>query len=119
MTTKRLIDLYELLKYPIRRDHYDKEHGNVHFINGIESIIEYAEDLPIVDAVEVVHAHWEDGVCSNCKEEALSTSWDERIYDYDWEEILQYSHTDTHTEHHLTNYCPNCGAKMDEKNNDR
>lgn len=73
------------------------------------------EDAPTVDAVEVVHARWEDGQCSNCKEEALSTSWDEPIYDYDWEENLQYSHTETHTEYHLTDYCPNCGAKMDWK----
>ena len=69
--------------------------------------------IPSVDVVEVVHARWEDGQCSNCKEEALSTSWDEPIYDYDWEENLQYSHTETHTEYHLTDYCPNCGAKMD------
>ena len=71
-----------------------------------------------VDAVEVVHGRWEDGICSNCKKEALSTSWDEPIYDYDWEENLRYSYTETHTEHILTDYCPNCGAKMDGGNED-
>ena len=79
-------------------------------------ITHFLDRCPTVDAVEVVHAHWEDGVCSNCKEEALSTSWDEPIYDYDWEENLRYSHTETHTEYHLTDYCPNCGAKMDGGN---
>lgn len=69
--------------------------------------------LPTVDAVEVVHGWWEDGRCSNCNEEALSTSWDEPIYDYDWEENLRYAYTETHKEYHLTDYCPNCGAKMD------
>ena len=62
---------------------------------------------------DVRHGRWEDGRCSNCKEEAVSTSFEEPIYDYDWEENLRYSHTETHTEYYLTNYCPNCGAKMD------
>lgn len=30
-----------LLEYPIRREHYDKEHGDAHFINGVESVMEY------------------------------------------------------------------------------
>ena len=67
----------------------------------------------IADVAPVRHGRWEDGRCSNCKEEAVSTSFDEPIYDYDWEENLRYSHTETHTEYHLTNYCPNCGAIMD------
>ena len=73
---------------------------------------------PTVDAVEVVHGRWEDGRCSNCQEEALYSSWDEPIYDYDWEENVRYSHTETHTEYHLTGYCPNCGAKMDGERKD-
>lgn len=64
--------------------------------------------------VEQKQGRWEDGFCSNCKEEAMSTRWDEPIYDYDWEENLRYSHTETHTEYHLTDYCPNCGALMTE-----
>ena len=59
------------------------------------------EDAPTVDAVEVVHGRWlgwgksgtptyeNYGTCSVCGEDA-------EIY----------------TEHR--NYCPNCGAKMDE-----
>lgn len=54
----RLIDLDELLKFPIRLDHYDKEHGDVNFVYGIESIIEYAEELPTVDAIVVRHGRW-------------------------------------------------------------
>lgn len=47
----RYIDLDELLKYPIRIDHYDKEHGNINFVYGIESVIEYAEHLPIYEVL--------------------------------------------------------------------
>lgn len=48
------IERKTLMKFPIRRDHCDKEHANEHFINGIETVMEYAENLPTVDAVIVV-----------------------------------------------------------------
>lgn len=48
------IDREELMKFPIRRDHYDKEHGNEHFIYGIETVLEYAENLPAADVAPVV-----------------------------------------------------------------
>lgn len=56
----RLIDADELNKFPIRLDHYDKEHGNEHFVYGVESVLEYAEYLPTVDAVPVTR-------CKDCK----------------------------------------------------
>lgn len=49
----RLIDADKLNKFPIRLDHYDKEHGNEHYVFGIETVLEYAEYLPTVDAVPV------------------------------------------------------------------
>lgn len=47
----RLIDLDELLKFPMRRDTYDRENGDKRFINGVESVLEYAENLPTVNIV--------------------------------------------------------------------
>lgn len=44
-----------LMKFPIRRDHCDKEHANEHFINGIETVMEYAENLP---AADVEQGNW-------------------------------------------------------------
>ena len=79
----------------------------------VETLVSDLRDMKTADVSPVRHGRWEDGRCSNCKEEAVSTSFDEPIYDYDWEENLRYSHTETHTEYHLTNYCPNCGARMD------
>ena len=111
---RRLIDANALLKEidGIYQRHY--ANSAYQFIHDFfRAVFRRIHKAPTVDAVEVVHGRWEDGICSNCKEEALSTSWDEPIYDYDREENLHYSYTETHTEHHLTNYCPNCGAKMD------
>ena len=45
------IKLEDLQKFPIRKDHYDKVHGNEHFIYGVESVLEYAEYLPTYDVV--------------------------------------------------------------------
>ena len=47
------IDREELMKFPIRLDHYDKEHGDVNFIYGIETALEYAANLPTMGAVPV------------------------------------------------------------------
>ena len=48
----KYIKLEDLMQFPIRRDHYDKEHGNEHFIYGIETVLEYAENLQTTDAVQ-------------------------------------------------------------------
>ena len=56
----RLIDADKLQEFPIRANRCDKEHDNTHFINGIETVLEYAEQLPTVDAEVVVR-------CKDCK----------------------------------------------------
>lgn len=56
----RLIDGDKLQEFPLRANRCDKEHANTHFINGIESVMEYAEMLPTVDAEVVVR-------CKDCK----------------------------------------------------
>lgn len=64
----RLIDLDRLMEFPIRLDHCDTEHGDMTFVYGIESVLEYAEYLPIIDAVPVVR-------CKDCaKREYCRTS---------------------------------------------
>lgn len=89
-----------LMQFPIRRDHYDRKNGNKHFINGIESVLEYAENLPAADVAPVVHGRW------------LHTD-----LAYNWTSLDECSVCGYHDEkrQHLGNYsyCPNCGAKMD------
>lgn len=50
----RLIDLDELEKFPIRANHYDEKNGNINFVLGIETLMEYAEALPIAYDTERV-----------------------------------------------------------------
>ena len=87
----RYIKLEDLQKFPIRKDHYDKKNGSEIYVFGVEDVLEYAEYLPTADVVEVRHGVWGfDGIgwtCSECDEYNLSDA--------------------------KTDYCPNCGAKMD------
>ncbi len=92
-----LIDREELRKFPIRIDHYDKENGSLDFVLGIETVFEYIEYLPTIEAKPVVHAHWqkyddsEFCYCSYCGKPAAEDD------DVSWH-----------------GYCPVCGAQMDE-----
>ena len=93
----KYINLEDLMKFPIRRNHYDKEHGNEHFIYGIETVLEYAENLPAADVAPVRHGRWKcNKPCPVCGEDRFK-GLDADIW-ADWEPL----------------YCPNCGAKMDE-----
>lgn len=56
----RAIDADALKEFPIRANHCDKEHANEHFLNGIETVFEYAAQLPTVDAEVVVR-------CRDCR----------------------------------------------------
>ena len=68
------------------------------------------DKMPTVDAKPVVHGRWlyDSGsgkhFCSACDEEALSFKKD-TLYGGDLYEVC------------LTDYCPNCGAKMDGDRN--
>lgn len=91
-----LIDRQELLKH--KGNCYDEE-GHLLYAVGTGTILL----MPTVDAEPVKHGHWneaKDGTlwCSVC----ISTG----PYDEDsWGYVLNAPHYD---------YCPNCGAKMDE-----
>lgn len=68
---------------------------------GLLEAIDFAKDFITVDAVEVVHAHWAPHnmvpgfvQCSACRD---CITYDE------WPDGQKWK------------YCPNCGAKMDEK----
>ena len=76
-------------------------------------VISDIKGMKAADVAPVRHGRWIDGHCSECGAEATFTTWTEPVYDYDWEENLYYSHDEIHNEYNETNYCPNCGAKLD------
>ena len=90
-----------LMQFPIRRDHYDRENGNEHFINGIETVLEYAENSPAADVAPVVHGRWiykgEYAVCTECGGRSGTQ--------YDGVEPIPL----------MTQFCPNCGANMESE----
>ena len=82
-------------EFPIRRNNYDEEHGDVHFINGIESVFEYIDYMPTADVEKVRHGEWIFGVTMN----------------HEWMKCSECLVSQTPTGVFV--YCPNCGAKMD------
>lgn len=89
----------KLMAFPIRRDHCDKEHANPHFINGIETVLEFTETLPTENVAPVIQAHWIPtssenlATCSACGVTDFHNNW---LYNGRGE----------------YKYCPNCGARM-------
>ena len=45
----KYVKLSDLQKFPIRLNHYDRKHGSKHFVFGVESVLEYAEELSGID----------------------------------------------------------------------
>ena len=90
---------------------------------GIDDVQFSIDKIPTADVAEIRHGKWiedeydETTYCSECKEEALYNSTFELQFDYDWEENLVPCGYEEHKEYIKTNYCPNCGAKMDGGNN--
>jgi len=85
----RYIDLDKLNEYPIRLNHYDKENGNINFVYGIESVLEYA------NSIEAEPLYWEvwAGNLLKCP-------------------VCGYEYTDAVE---CTNFCGNCGVPLQFK----
>ena len=90
-----------IMKFPIRKDHCDKEHANGHFINGIESVLEYVENLPAVDVAPVRYGRWIDAPLYGNKNCRCSECGSWNSIEASWRGVI------------MQKYCPNCGAKME------
>ncbi len=114
---KRLIDAWDLIEW---LDDFDRENTlrvlrckKARLLNS-HAIRNMIVNAPTVEAVEVVHGRWEDIYggkyanprfrCSVCKVKALYVNVLNGLGN--WID-----------EQELSNYCPNCGAKMDGDGN--
>ena len=70
------IDLDQLMKYPLRRgsEHCDEKNADPRFLNGVESILEWAQTLPTLTPPNepltcegCIHEHNEHENCNYCK----------------------------------------------------
>lgn len=94
------IKLEDLQKFPVRRNNYDKANGNESLINGVEAVLEYAENLPTAGVVEVKHGEW--SIKKHSYIEFIACSVCNGV-------IGTHAGIDANK----LNYCPFCGAKMD------
>lgn len=92
---KEYIGREEALK--LREVFSDRKNGNKDFLDGIETAIEFVQNLPAADVVEIRHGRWINkevdeimchvyGNCSVC-----------------------------HERKRIDNFCSHCGTKMDKE----
>lgn len=84
----------------IDADKLEAELRKTKFLDANDKVIVCAviENAQTIDAVPVKHGRWIDGHCSNCGCDVPAY-----IIDWKWQKDMD------------ANFCPNCGAKMDEK----
>ena len=70
-------------------------------IQALDMVRQFIKGMPTVDAVEVVHGEWGE----------IYTCHGERLWGYKCSQCEQDNPN-------KSNYCPNCGAKMDGGNED-
>lgn len=121
----KYIDANEFLKYEIKRN------GCVPLIDGggynLDRLDDEVNNFPAADVQEIRHGKWiydkdyDWFHCSECQCVAPSVNTFKEQFDYDWDENLISSGYEEYTSYIQTNYCPECGAKMDgkEDENDR
>ena len=100
-TKKRLIDANLLIGTceEIAKHEWNKKSAPVSWSDAYEGFIDTIDEMPTVDAVEVVRGRWENHKCTNCG------GAEPGYYDH-IEDCIVYT---------PTAFCSNCGARMDKE----
>ena len=80
----------------------------------VDDVVSLLDDAPTVDAVEVVHAHWEDGYAMHNGKEVYKS-----IDCSNCEDIFKIESHDREYWKARFKVCPFCGAIMDGERKDR
>lgn len=86
-----LIDRDELMRKHTTSPNHDNRHNTV---EELKCLLDLIHNAHTIDAVPVIHGHWNFGKCSKCNSHAPYWCMSSGYY--------------------KSNYCPSCGAKMDE-----
>lgn len=98
-----------IMEFPIRKDHCDKERANEHFIFGIESVLEYVENLPAADVAPVVR-------CKDCASTRKKDDYESVYLDY---EVLICTNCEYGWQAVWPNHFCGYGKRKDEAQNER
>lgn len=103
-----------------------KQEFNIGFGGVSHAVIanQIIDSIPTADVAEVKHGEWveceydyddyEHHRCSSCNVVAYFSYKTEPMYDENYDGDMEFvCETDVGILENLTNYCPNCGAKMD------
>ena len=103
MAEQRLIDANPLVKgMKGRLKSYEKEYGYLSdFVSGYEEAIDDVVDTPTVEAKPVVHAHWIYHM--------------DDLFPAESTQECSHCHIEVSATIEAENYCPSCGAQMDEE----
>ena len=102
----------------------DDNTGDPFALGWNRAIAKVATDLPTEDVAPVIHAHWkEKGVWVPLARDASPWSYDEDRYDFETHSQKEFWWVCSNCDYkgddcikpEWINYCPKCGAKMDEK----
>ena len=96
---KRYVDINPAIEF---LEGYDNSWGR-EFADGVRTALHSIKKLPAADVQEVKYAHWANGICTNCGVKKPIVKAYRGVSDI----VYQYQGE--------LNYCPNCGAKMDEE----
>lgn len=75
--------------------------------------LEWLDSLPTIDAVPVVHGEWIDEYASEVYGWDVTLAGRDPVVGHKCSRCKESSYCNDCGDELLTNYCPNCGAKMD------
>lgn len=75
----KLVDKDEIMKFPIRLDHYDETNGCRQYALGIEAVLEYIDEMPTIEAIPIEWIEewgWKNGMSESMSLRVMIDDWE-------------------------------------------